>query len=125
MKLPQIRERLFQFAVEDGREIANVKGEGLVLLRADTVVEDEDWVGLYQAFSDDILAKEAAELPHTIYESSYDRLGRFLGVQNELDMYHALTVLEQGRDARRQSWLRRMIFRDLGVTNEQPHPSSD
>jgi len=124
MKLPEIRERLFQFAVEDGREIANVKGEGLVLLREDTTVADEEWVSLYQAFSDDILAKEGSNIPHQTFESSYERLGRFLGVQNELDMYHALTVLEQGRDARRQSWLRRMIFRDLGVTNEQPHPSS-
>lgn len=119
MKLPEIREKLFEFVMESGREVALVKNEGFVLLREGTTVDDEDWDLLYNAFTSLLVATSP---------NNYDLftlVAEKLGVENELDLYHALTRPEEGgQNVRRQKWLRRILMRDLGVSREQPCPST-
>jgi len=121
MKLPEIRAMLFEFVVDDPREVALVKNEGLVLLKEGTSVFDEQWSPLYSEFAN----KLCGLTPEQSY-NVYTAMGEKLGNENELDLYHALTVPEEGgQNIRRQKWLRRMILRDLGITHEQSSFASD
>ena len=116
MKLREIREKLFEYVVEDGREVVLMKNEGFVLLARDTTIEDEDWTLLYSEFGSFLIGTS----PHNY--DLYTLLGEKFGAENELDLYHALTKPEDGGESdrmRRQRWLRRLLMRDLGVTHEQ------
>jgi hypothetical protein len=119
MKLPEIRARLFEYVIEDGREVVLLKNEGFVLLAKDTTLEDEQWSGLYNEFGAYICGKS----PHNY--DLYTYLGEKFGNDNELAVYHALTQPEEcGPNCRRQRWLRRMFMRDLGVSREQCSPDT-
>ena len=116
MKLPEIREKLFEFVMQDGREVALVKNEGFVMLAIGTAVEDEEWETLYAAFGMYVTGLQ----PQDFTSNMYTLLGRKFGEENELDLYHALSGPEEsGERVRRQKWLRRTLMRDLGIIHEQ------
>jgi hypothetical protein len=103
VKLPEIRAKLFEHCFNADAHLVLHKTEGLMLING----PQEETV--YASFVKSLTGADPSI-------DFYTEAARILGQENELDLYYALTRPEQGSEnARRQRWLRRLIFRDLGI----------